>query len=176
MTSSTYAIYQENLVSSFRRPMNQLASEAHNYVVSWCYILFLFANCTTVLAQASDTCTYLCTACEFRLMAKIVAPQKRNCDIGEDPLYKCRGVNSMIANSPMSQLLNKLLPCGCDDVLVDVQVVSHEQRPLQGKGIMDQVSCLGNETSIWHCRAMRSLSITCHNKVFVICSGEKNGL
>ncbi|XP_024915479.1 scavenger receptor cysteine-rich type 1 protein M160-like [Cynoglossus semilaevis] len=49
-------------------------------------------------------------------------------------------------------------------------VVSHEQRPLQGKGIMDQVSCLGNETSIWHCRAMRSLSIACHNKVFVVCS------
>ncbi|XP_063321491.1 scavenger receptor cysteine-rich type 1 protein M160 [Pelmatolapia mariae] len=40
------------------------------------------------------------------------------------------------------------------------------------RGIMDHVSCKGNESSLWHCKAQHGKDIQCSKQPYVVCSGS----
>ncbi|XP_047187233.1 scavenger receptor cysteine-rich type 1 protein M160 isoform X3 [Scophthalmus maximus] len=50
--------------------------------------------------------------------------------------------------------------------------ISHEAQKSKLQGIMDHVSCLGSESSLWHCRAMHEDGLRCSSKAYVVCAGS----
>ncbi|XP_026010124.1 scavenger receptor cysteine-rich type 1 protein M130-like [Astatotilapia calliptera] len=75
-------------------------------------------------------------------------------------------VNPVCASSwtkTEAELVCKELGCG--------ELIYTEEHQNSG-GIMDHVSCKGNESSLWHCQAQHGKNIQCSNQPYVVCSGS----
>nr|XP_020473604.1 scavenger receptor cysteine-rich type 1 protein M160-like [Monopterus albus] len=67
-------------------------------------------------------------------------------------------------DSKEAEVVCRELQCG--------KVVSIERKPAK-QGIMDSVECLGNESSLWHCRAKRdNYPLQCRHSAYVVCAAS----
>ncbi|KAF6715018.1 Scavenger receptor cysteine-rich type 1 protein M160 [Oryzias melastigma] len=62
-----------------------------------------------------------------------------------------------------SQMICKELNCG--------KSIQLSIKDAATSGVMDYVECLGDESSLWHCKALRGQQLTCQNTPHIICSG-----
>nr|XP_043895017.1 scavenger receptor cysteine-rich type 1 protein M160 isoform X2 [Solea senegalensis] len=51
------------------------------------------------------------------------------------------------------------------------KVISYEKKSA-GQGIMDNVRCLGSESSLWHCQAIHDQGMKCSTAAYVVCAGS----
>ncbi|XP_036068530.1 scavenger receptor cysteine-rich type 1 protein M160-like [Oryzias melastigma] len=61
-----------------------------------------------------------------------------------------------------SQMICKELNCG--------KSIQLSIKDAATSGVMDYVECLGDESSLWHCKALRGQQLTCKNTPHIICS------
>uniref|UniRef100_A0A8C7YD20 SRCR domain-containing protein n=1 Tax=Oryzias sinensis TaxID=183150 RepID=A0A8C7YD20_9TELE len=63
-----------------------------------------------------------------------------------------------------SHMVCKELSCG--------KLIEWTNKAPVGPGVMDDVNCSGNESSLWHCKARHGPQLTCQQTPHVICSGS----
>uniref|UniRef100_A0A3P9LN34 SRCR domain-containing protein n=1 Tax=Oryzias latipes TaxID=8090 RepID=A0A3P9LN34_ORYLA len=91
----------------------------------------------------------------------------------ESPCFGRVHVNKNGLNQPVcgagwtaenSHMVCKELRCG--------KLIEWTNKAPVGPGVMDDVNCSGNESSLWHCKARHGPQLTCQQTPHVICSGS----